>query len=147
MEDQTLALLMCVAFLGMLFLGVPVAIALLVSGFTFGYLGFGMTLFNLVPLRIYGVVSNYTLMAVPLFVFMGVMLERSRLAEDLLDVIGFCCGRLPGGMALSIVLVGVLIGAATGIVGARSAGRRLGKECVRTCRSRWWPVPENKKII
>src|SRR3546814_2668468 len=49
---------------------------------------------------------------------MGVMLERSRLAEDLLDVIGFCCGRLPGGMALSIVLVGVLMGAATGIVGA-----------------------------
>jgi tripartite ATP-independent transporter DctM subunit len=117
-EDQTLALLMCVAFLGMLFAGVPVAISLLLSGFAFGYLGFGMTLFNLLPLRIYGVVTNYTLMAVPLFVFMGVMLERSRLAEDLLDVIGFLCGRLPGGMALSIVLVGVLMGAATGIVGA-----------------------------
>ncbi len=118
MEGETLALLMCAAFIGMLFAGVPVAIALIISGFAFGYLGFGMTLFNLIPLRIYGVATNYTLLAVPLFVFMGVMLERSRLAEDLLDVIGFLCGPLPGGMGLAIVLVGVLLGAATGIVGA-----------------------------
>ena len=118
MDGEALALLMCASFIGMLFVGVPVAIALLISGFAFGYLGFGMTLFNLIPLRIYGVATNYTLLAVPLFVFMGVMLERSRLAEDLLDVIGFLCGPLPGGMGLAIVLVGVLMGAATGIVGA-----------------------------
>lgn len=118
MEDQTLALLMGGSFLGLLFLGFPVAIALIVSGLVFGYLGFGMTLFNLMPLRIYGVVTNYTLMAVPLFVFMGVMLERSRIAEDLLDIIGHLCGRLPGGMGLSMVVVGVLMGASTGIVGA-----------------------------
>lgn len=118
MEDQTLAILMAASFIGMIFIGIPVAVALLLSGFAFGYLGFGMTLFNLVPLRIFGVVTNYTLMAVPLFVFMGVMLERSRLAEDLLDVIGFCFGRMAGGMALSVVVVGVLMGASTGIVGA-----------------------------
>lgn len=119
MEGQTLAILMGVSFLGMLFVGIPVAIALIMSGLVFGYIGFGTTLFNLLPLRIYGgVLSNYTLMAVPLFVFMGVMLERSRIAEDLLDIIGHLCGPLPGGMALSIVLVGVLMGASTGIVGA-----------------------------
>jgi tripartite ATP-independent transporter DctM subunit len=118
MADQTLAMLMGGAFVVLLFLGVPVAIALLVSGLVFGYLGFGMFLFDLLPLRVFGVVTNYTLMAVPLFVFMGVMLEKSRLAEDLLEVIGLLAGRLPGGMGLSIVLVGVLMGASTGIVGA-----------------------------
>lgn len=119
MEDQTLAILMGVGFLCMLFAGFPVAVALMISGFVFGYLGFGMMLFNLLPLRIYGgVLTNYTLMAVPLFVFMGVMLERSRIAEDLLNIIGHLCGPLPGGMGLSIVVVGVLMGASTGIVGA-----------------------------
>jgi tripartite ATP-independent transporter DctM subunit len=119
MEEQTLAILMGVGFLCMLFAGFPVAVALMISGFVFGYLGFGMMLFNLLPLRIYGgVLTNYTLMAVPLFVFMGVMLERSRIAEDLLNIIGHLCGPLPGGMGLSIVVVGVLMGASTGIVGA-----------------------------
>lgn len=118
MEDQMLAILMGVGFLVMLFAGFPVAVALMISGFVFGYLGFGMMLFNLLPLRIHGVLTNYTLMAVPLFVFMGVMLERSRIAEDLLEVVGHLCGSLPGGMGLSIVLVGVLMGASTGIVGA-----------------------------
>ena len=118
MENETLAILMGASFLGLLFVGFPVAIALIVSGFVFGYLGFGFTLFNLLPLRIFGVVSNYTLLAIPLFVFMGVMLERSRIAEDLLDVVGHLCGRLPGGMGVSVVVVGVLMGASTGIVGA-----------------------------
>ena len=84
----------------------------------FGYLGFGAGLFNLLPLRIYGLMENYTLMSIPLFVFMGVMLERSRLAEELLDVIGHVAGNLRGGMGLAIILVGVLMGASTGIVGA-----------------------------
>lgn len=116
--NEILAILMALAFFGMLMTGFPVAIALAASGLLFGYLDFGMGLFNLLPLRIYGVVTNYTLMAIPLFVFMGVMLERSRLAEELLDVIGHLCGGLRGGMGLSIILVGVLMGASTGIVGA-----------------------------
>ncbi|MGK7344673.1 MAG: TRAP transporter large permease [Candidatus Nitrospinota bacterium M3_3B_026] len=118
MEDQTLAILMGVGFLGMLFAGFPVAIALMIAGFVFGYLGFGMTLFNLLPLRIYGVLTNYTLMAVPLFVFMGVMLERSGLAEDLLETMALLFGRVRGGMAVSVVVVGALLAASTGIIGA-----------------------------
>jgi tripartite ATP-independent transporter DctM subunit len=118
MENETLAILMGLSFFGLLFIGIPVAIALASTGLFFGYLGFGMTLFNLLPLRIFGLMENYTLMAIPLFVFIGVMLERSKVADDMLDVIGLAMGNLRGGMGLAIILVGVLMGASTGIVGA-----------------------------
>ena len=94
------------------------AVALATSGFLFAFLAGEFPLFNLLPIRIFGVVDNQILMAIPLFVFMGVMLERSRLAEELLDVIGHAAGGLRGGMGLAIILVGVLMGASTGIVGA-----------------------------
>lgn len=115
---EILAILMLVAFFGLLMLGVPVALTLATTGFVFGFLGFGTGLFNLLPARIYGVVANYQWLAIPLFVFMGVMLEKSRLADDLLDVVGHLAGGLRGGMALGIIAVGVLMGATTGIVGA-----------------------------
>ena len=102
----------------LLAVGVPVAITLAVTGFVFGYLGFGSLLFNLLPARIFGVTANYTLIAIPLFVFMGVMLEKSRIADELMDVIGHLAGGLRGGMAIGIVVFGVLMGATTGIVGA-----------------------------
>ena len=118
MEPQVLAVLMGLSFFFLLFIGFPVAIALATSGLVFGYLGFGALLFNLLPQRIFGLMENYTFMAIPLFVFMGVMMERSRIAEELLDVIGHVAGALRGGMGLAIILVGVLMGASTGIVGA-----------------------------
>ena len=102
----------------LLAIGVPVALTLAVSGLFLGYLGFGAGLFDLLPARIYGVTANYTLIAIPLFVFMGVMLEKSRIADDLMDVIGHLAGGLRGGMGIGIILVGVLMGATTGIVGA-----------------------------
>lgn len=106
------------AFFVMLLAGIPVAVCLAVTGFVFGYAGFGPTLFNLIPARIFGVVTNYTLLALPLFIFMGIMLERSKIAEELLEVIGLAMGGLRGGMAMAIILVGVLMGAASGVVGA-----------------------------
>lgn len=115
---ELLAILMLVAFFGLLMAGVPVALTLATTGFVFGFIGFGPGLFNLVPARIYGVVANYQWLAIPLFVFMGVMLEKSRLADDLLDVVGHLAGGLRGGMAIGIIGVGVLMGATTGIVGA-----------------------------
>jgi len=115
---EILVILMLVAFFGLLMLGVPVALTLATTGFVFGFLGFGPDLFNLLPARIYGVVANYQWLAIPLFVFMGVMLEKSRLADDLLDVVGHLAGGLRGGMAIGIIGVGVLMGATTGIVGA-----------------------------
>ena len=115
---EILAILMLVAFFVLLMAGIPVALTLATAGFVFGFLGFGSGLFNLLPARIYGVVANYQWLAIPLFVFMGVMLEKSRLADDLLDVVGHIAGGLRGGMALGIIGVGVLMGATTGIVGA-----------------------------
>jgi len=117
-EMELLAIGMIGGFFLLLVIGVPVAISLAVSGLTFGYLGFGTSLFSLLPGRIHGVVTNYTLLALPLFIFMGVMLEKSRMAEDLIDVIGHAMGRVRGGMGLAIVIVGVLMGASSGIVGA-----------------------------
>lgn len=116
--QEILAILMLVAFFVLLLAGVPVATTLGTVGFVFGALGFGTGLFNLLPSRVYGVVANYQWLAIPLFVFMGVMLEKSRLADDLLDVVGHLAGGLRGGMALGIIGVGVLMGATTGIVGA-----------------------------
>lgn len=117
MEDM-LAIYMILGFMMLLLIGMPVGIGIAVAGFTFGWLGFGDFLFNLVPSRIYGVVTKYEFLAIPLFVFMGVMLEKSRVAEDMLEVIGRLSGRLNGGMAVALIVVGVLMGASTGIVGA-----------------------------
>ncbi|MCW5689609.1 MAG: TRAP transporter large permease subunit [Pseudolabrys sp.] len=118
MTLEVLATLMLVAFFVLLLIGIPVGLTLAATGFVFGYLGFGPGLFNLLPHRIFGVVTNYTLLAIPLFVFMGVMLEKSKLAEELMDVIGLAAGSLKGGLGVGIILVGVLMGATTGIVGA-----------------------------
>jgi tripartite ATP-independent transporter DctM subunit len=116
--NEMLAILMLAAFFALLLAGLPVALTLAVSGFVFGYLGFGSLLFNLVPNRIFGAVTNYTLLAIPLFVFMGVMLEKSRLAEDLMEVVGHLAGNTRGGLGVGIILVGIVMGATTGIVGA-----------------------------
>jgi tripartite ATP-independent transporter DctM subunit len=98
--------------------GFPITFTLMGVSLAFGLIGFGWDFFNLLPLRIWGVMTNVTLMAVPLFVFMGVMLERSGLAEELLDTMGLLFGRIKGGLAISVVIVGALLGASTGIVGA-----------------------------
>lgn len=115
---EILAILMLVTFFLMLVAGIPVGLTLATTGLVFGYLGFGSLLFNLLPSRIFGAVTNSTLLAIPLFVFMGMMLERSKLAEELMDVIGHMAGALRGGLGIGIILVGVLLGATTGIVGA-----------------------------
>lgn len=109
---------MFLALTVLLMAGFPVTFTLLGTALTFGLIGFGWDFFNLLPLRIWGTMTNVTLMAVPLFVFMGVMLERSGLAEELLDTMGMLFGAVRGGLAISVVVVGALLGASTGIVGA-----------------------------
>jgi tripartite ATP-independent transporter DctM subunit len=139
LPTDLLAIAMVAAFFVLLIGGIPVGIAIAASGFVFGWLGFGPALFNLLPARIYGVVTNYTFLAIPLFVFMGVMLEKSRLAEELIDVIGHMFGRIAGGMGVAIILVGVLLGAATGIVGATIV--TLGLLTLPTLLRRGYPKP------
>lgn len=116
--DEYLALLMVLGFAGLLLIGMPVGIGIALAGFIFGWMGFGDFLFQLSPARIYGVVTKYEFLAIPLFVYMGVMLEKSRVAEDMLEVVGNLSGRLNGGMLIALIVVGVLMGASTGIVGA-----------------------------
>jgi len=118
MAPELYALLMIVFFFVALFSGMPVGFGIMAVGLAFGFLGGEGFIFNILPSKIYGVLTNYTLLTIPLFVFMGLMLERSKIAERMLDVIGHISGRLPGGMCLAVILVGVLMGAATGIVGA-----------------------------
>ena len=115
---EYLAAWMFLALTILLLAGFPVTFTLLGTALTFGMIGFGWDFFNLLPLRIWGRMQNVTLAAVPLFVFMGVMLERSGLAEELLDTMGLLFGRIRGGLAISVVVVGALLGASTGIVGA-----------------------------
>ena len=112
------ALVIFVVLMGTLLLGYPVAFTLGAIALLFGGLILDLSFFNLLPLRIWGVMTNFTLLAVPLFVFMGVILEKSGLAEDLLETMGLLFGSLRGGLALSIVVVGAMLAATTGVVGA-----------------------------
>jgi len=116
MEFWALAMF-AVLFL-LLLAGYPVAFTLGAIAFAFGSIFLGFDFFNLLPLRIWGIMTNFTLLAVPLFVFMGVLLEKSGIAEDLLDTMGRLFGNLRGGLAISVVVVGALLAATTGVVGA-----------------------------
>jgi len=115
--------LMFIAVIGVLLAGFPVAFtlggtALLFAGFGALGGGFNEALLLGLPNRIFGIMTNQTLIAVPLFVFMGVTLERARIAEDLLETLSALFGTLRGGLGISVTLVGMLLAASTGIVGA-----------------------------
>ncbi len=113
-----LAAWMFLALTILLLVGFPVAFTLLGTALVFGLIGLDWGFFNMLPMRIWGIMTNYTLIAVPLFIFMGVMLERSGLASNLLRAMAMVFGRLRGGLAVAVVVVGALLGASTGIVGA-----------------------------
>jgi len=97
--------------------GYPVAFTLAGVSAIFGLL-FVPDFLDLLPLRIMGVIQNVVLLAVPLFIFMGLMLEKSGLAENLLDTMAMLFGKIRGGLAISVVVVGAMLAASTGIVGA-----------------------------
>jgi tripartite ATP-independent transporter DctM subunit len=115
---STLAVLMFISLVAFLLIGYPVAFTLGGVALLFGIIGFGLDFFTLLPMRIWTRMTSFTLVAVPLFVFMGVMLERSGLAEELLDTMATLFGRIRGGLAVSVVIVGGLLAASTGIIGA-----------------------------
>ena len=120
---EMLAILMVVAVCGFLFFGYPVALTLGGVSLAFAALGhltgaMGFSFIGALPQRVYGVMTNEVLLAIPLFIFMGVMLERSRIAEDLLETMGRLFGTLRGGLGISVAIVGTLLAAAKGVVGA-----------------------------
>jgi len=107
----------------LLLTGFPVAFALAATGLGFGFIGmeaglFPPTLFQALPLRIFGIMQNDTLLAIPFFTFMGIILERSGMAEDLLETVGQVFGPVRGGVAIAVILVGALLAATTGVVAA-----------------------------
>ncbi len=118
-----MAPLMFASLVVVLLLGYPVAFALAFNGLAWGLVGiqlglFSPTFFQALPDRLFAVMSNDTLLAVPFFTFMGLVLERSGMAEDLLDTIGQLFGPVRGGLALAVVVVGALLAATTGVVAA-----------------------------
>ena len=118
-----MALLLFATVCAVLVAGYPVALSLAGASLLFAGVGaltgaYDAALLSALPSRIYGIVTNTTLIAVPTFIFMGVMLERSRLAAKMLDAAGAALGHRPGGLAMAVVLVGALMAASTGIVGA-----------------------------
>ena len=120
---ESLDVLMFVAVCAVLLTGFPVAFTLAGIALAFGLIGMAFGVFDFgfmaaLPQRIYGNMTNDVLIAVPLFVFMGTMLERSKVAEELLENMGRLFGRLRGGLGISVSIVGALLAASTGIVGA-----------------------------
>ncbi|PIB36322.1 C4-dicarboxylate ABC transporter [Reichenbachiella sp. 5M10] len=115
--DYLPLLLFALVFILILF-GYPVAFTLGGLSILAGVIMYDMDFFYLLSLRIYGTMHNFVLVAVPLFVFMGIMLEKSGLAESLLETMSHLFGKLKGGLALSVVIVGAMLAASTGIVGA-----------------------------
>jgi tripartite ATP-independent transporter DctM subunit len=118
-----LAPLMFLGLVAFLLLGYPVAFALAANGLLFAGIGiaaghFDLSLLQALPERVYGIVANPTLLAIPFFAFMGLILERSGMAEDLLDTIGQLFGAVRGGLAYAVILVGGLLAATTGVVAA-----------------------------
>jgi len=123
MEGEWLAPLMFIGALLLIFTGFPVALALGGTAMIFAVIGIEMGMFDwplllALPDRTFGIMSNFVLLAVPFFIFMGTMLEKSRLAEDLLTTVGQVFGPVRGGLAFAVVFVGALLAAATGVVGA-----------------------------
>jgi tripartite ATP-independent transporter DctM subunit len=120
---ENLAPIMFLSMVVVLLLGYPVAFALSFVGFVFGFIGIEMgllpiNLFGAIPDRIFGQMSNETLLAIPFFTFMGLILERSGMAEDLLDTIGQLFGPVRGGLAFAVIFVGAILAATTGVVAA-----------------------------
>src|SRR5215204_3849321 len=118
-----MAPIMFAALVVFLLLGYPVAFSLGAVGLIFGLIGIEVGLFRpdflqALPERVYGVMANDTLLAIPFFTFMGLILERSGMAEDLLDTIGQLFGTIRGGLAYAVIFVGALLAATTGVVAA-----------------------------
>ncbi|WP_412051401.1 MULTISPECIES: TRAP transporter large permease [unclassified Hoeflea] len=121
--SQYLDLIMFAGLMGGILLGFPVSFTIAGIAVIFAYLGWALgvmdiTLLGATGQRVFGLLSNQVLIAIPLFVLMGAVLEKSRIAEELLDTMGRLFGQLRGGLGISVVLVGALLAASTGIVGA-----------------------------
>ena len=118
LSPEILTVLMFAGLLAGILMGHPLAFVLGGLAVIFGYIGWGPQCFYLFINRIYAVMGNYVMVAIPLFIFMAQLLDRSKIAEELFDILRHLMGPLRGGVALAVILVSVLFGACTGIIGA-----------------------------
>ena len=121
--EWLLPISMFITLLAFLMLGFPVAFTLGGTAIGFGFIGYYFDIFYIedftfIPSKIFGIISNFTLLAVPLFVFMGMVFEKSGLAEELMNTMDRICSKIQGGLTISLMLVGAMLAASTGIVGA-----------------------------
>jgi tripartite ATP-independent transporter DctM subunit len=115
---ELLALILFVSIFLLILYGYPVAFTLGGLSLIYAVCFLPLDMFQILPIRIYGIMAKEELMAVPLFIFMGIMLEKSGLAERLLETMALLFGKIPGGLAIAVIIVGALLAASTGIVGA-----------------------------
>ena len=154
---EILAIILFISIFLLILYGYPVAFTLGGISIIYALLFLDPVAFTALPPRIMGVVSNYVLLAVPLFIYMGIMLEKSGLAESLLETMAILFGKLRGGLAISVVIVGALLAASTGIVGATVITMGLADEyygdtlkllSLIAMSGNWWtpaaaPCPDN----
>src|SRR5690606_37501295 len=120
---ENMAPVMFAGLVVFLLVGIPVAFSLAACGLFFAFIGIELellppSLLQALPLRVFGIMQNETLLAVPFFTFMGLILERSGMAEDLLDTIGQLFGPIRGGLGYAVIVVGAMLAATTGVVAA-----------------------------
>ena len=134
MSPEAIGVLMIGAMLVGIFIGFPISFTLVFLGLAFGYWGFGQLVFYLLTLQFYSTMMEQTLAAVPLFVFMGIMMEQSNLMEELFDAVQKILARVRGSLYLAVMFVATIFAAATGIVGASVTilGIMAGKPMIRS---------------
>ena len=134
MSQQMIGLWMMVAMIAGIFVGFPISFTLIFLGLIFGYWGFGQLVFYQLTLQFNATMMEQTLAAVPLFVFMGIMMEQANLMERLFDAVQKMLSRLTGALYLAVMFVATIFAAATGIVGASVTilGIMAGKSMIRS---------------
>jgi tripartite ATP-independent transporter DctM subunit len=134
MSPEAIGVLMVMAMVAGIFIGFPISFTLVFLGIVFGYWGFGQLVFYLLTLQFYSTMMEQTLAAVPLFVFMGIMIEQSNLMEELFDAVQKILARVRGSLYLAVMFVATIFAAATGIVGASVTilGIMAGKPMIRS---------------
>ena len=118
MENEILGLILIGVMLLAIFVGFPISFTLIFLGFVFGYIGFGQVVFYLMTFQFSNVMLEQTLAAVPLFIFMGILMEQAGLMERLFSAVQLMLSRLRGSLYLAVLFVSTIFAAATGIVGA-----------------------------
>jgi tripartite ATP-independent transporter DctM subunit len=134
MSPETLGLVMLGVMLFAIFIGFPISFTLIFLGLVFGYLGFGQLVFYLMTLQFYSVMTEQTLAAIPLFIFMGIMMEQAGLMERLFDAVQRMLARVRGALYIAVMFVATIFAAATGIVGASVTllGIMAGRSMIRS---------------